>query len=82
MRGLAFLEEALGVCVFCLRHDVSELTMFLFISFYFIFDSVLVSISVFMALSTVFHCINPPDSSLLSHSGLPVLFLPYWSFEI
>ena len=40
------------------------------------FYSVLVSISVFMALSTVFHSINPPDSFLLSHSVLPVLFLP------
>ena len=43
--------------------------------------SVLVAISVFMALSTVFHSINPPDISLLSHSILPVLFLPYWSFQ-
>ena len=41
------------------------------------FYSVLVSISVFMALSTVFHSINSPDNSPLSHSVLPVLFLPY-----
>ena len=27
------------------------------------FYSVLVSVSVFMALSTVFHCINSPDNS-------------------
>ena len=40
------------------------------------FHSVLVSISVFMALSTVFHSINSPDNSLLSHSVLPVLSLP------
>ena len=33
-----------------------------------------------MALSTVFHSINSPDNSPLSHSVLPVLFLPYWSF--
>ena len=46
------------------------------------FYSVLVSISVFMALSTVFHSINSPDNSLLSHSVLPVLFLPYWSFQL
>ena len=43
--------------------------------------SVLVSVSVFMALSTVFHSIHPPDNSPLSHSVLPVLFLPYWSFQ-
>ena len=46
------------------------------------FYSVLVSISVFMALSTVFHFINSPDNSPLSHSALPVLFLPYWSFQL
>ena len=40
------------------------------------FYSVLVSISVFMALSTAFHSINSPDSSPLSHSVLPALFLP------
>ena len=39
-----------------------------------------VCISVFLALSTVFHSINSPDNSQLSHSVLPVLFLPYWSF--
>ena len=44
------------------------------------FNSVLVSVSVFMALSTVFHSINSPDNSPLSHSVLPVSFLPYWSF--
>ena len=44
------------------------------------FYSVLVSVSVFMALSTVFHSINSPDNSPLSHSVLPVSFLPYWSF--
>ena len=40
------------------------------------------SVSVFMALSTVFHSINPPDDSPLSRSVLPVLFLPYWSFQL
>ena len=34
-----------------------------------------------MALSTVFHSINSPDNSPFSHSVLPVLFLPYWSFQ-
>ena len=41
------------------------------------FYFVLVSITVFMALSTVFHSINYPDNSPLSHSVLVVLFLPY-----
>ena len=48
------------------------------IPFYF----VLVSVSVFMSLSTVFHSIKSPDNSPLSHSVLPVLFLPYWSFQL
>ena len=46
------------------------------------FNSVLVSVSVFMALSTVFHSINSPDNSPFSHSVLPVLSLPYWSFQL
>ena len=46
------------------------------------FYSVLVSISVFMALSIVFHSIKPPDNSLLSHSVLPLLFLYHWSFQL
>ena len=46
------------------------------------FYSVLVSISVFVALSTVFHSINSPDNSPLSHSVLPVLFLPRCSFQL
>ena len=46
------------------------------------FYSVLVSVSVFMAFSIVFHSINSPDNSPLSHSVLPVLFLPYWSFKL
>ena len=37
------------------------------------FYSVLESISVFMALSTVFHSFNSPDNSLLSHFVLPGL---------
>ena len=35
------------------------------------FHSVLASISVFMALSTVFHSIHSPDNSPFSHSVLP-----------
>ena len=46
------------------------------------FHSVLVSVSIFMALSTVFHSINSSDNSPHSHSVLPVLFLPYWSFQL
>ena len=44
--------------------------------------SVLVSISVFIALSTIFHSISSPDNSPLSHPVLPVSFLPYWSFQL
>ena len=36
------------------------------------FYSFLVSVSVFMALSTVFHSINSPDNSPFSHSVLVV----------
>ena len=35
-----------------------------------------------MALSTIFHSINSQDNSPLSHSVLPILFLPYWSFQL
>ena len=45
------------------------------------FYFVLVSVSVFMALSTVFHSIKSPDKSPLSHSVLPVVFLLYWPFR-
>ena len=46
------------------------------------FHSVLVSVSVFMALPIVFHYINSPDNSPFCHSVLPVLSLPYWSFQL
>ena len=46
------------------------------------FYSVLVSVSVFIALSTVFNSINSPDNSPLSRSVLPVLFLPQWSVQL
>ena len=45
------------------------------------FCSVLAFVSVFMALSTVIHSIILPTTSL-SHSVLPVLFLPIWSFQL
>ena len=41
------------------------------------FHSVLVSISVFMTLSTVFYSIKSPRNTPFSHSVLLVLFLPY-----
>ena len=45
--------------------------------------SVFVSVSVFIALSTVFYSINSPGNSPLSHSAvLLVLFLSYWSFQL
>ena len=47
-----------------------------------LFYSVLVSISVSEALSTVFHSINSPDNSPFSHSVLLVLSLPNWSFQL
>ena len=47
------------------------------------FYSLLVSASVFMALSTVFHSINSPNNSLLFTLFFrPVLFLSYWSFQL
>ena len=46
------------------------------------FYSVLVSVSVFMALSTLFYFIHSPANSSLSHSVLLVLVLPYLSFQL
>ena len=46
------------------------------------FHSALVSISVSMALSSLFHSINSPDNSPFSRSVLPVFSLPYWSFKL
>ena len=50
----------------CPRHKPVELAH----SFYYVLESV----SVFMALSTIFHAINSNDNSPLSHSVLLVLF--------
>ena len=47
-----------------------------------LFYSAVVSAIVFMALLTVFHSINSPDTPPHSHSVLPALFLPYWSFQL
>ena len=49
---------------------------------FFFFYSVLESVSVFMALSTVFHSINYPVDPPFSDSVLPVLSLTYWSFQL
>ena len=46
------------------------------------FYSVLVSISVFMVLSTVFHSINSPDNSPLSRSVLLALILRSFQLQI
>ena len=46
------------------------------------FYSVLVSVSVYKALSTAFHSINSSGNSPFSHSALPVSSLPYWSFQL
>ena len=46
------------------------------------FYSILVSSFVFMALLTVFHSTNSPHNSPFSYSVLPVLSLPYWSFQL
>ena len=46
-----------------------------------LFHYILVSVSVFMALSTVFHSINFPDNSLLSHSVSLVLFCLFGPFN-
>ena len=56
-----------------------DVTVYVYYTF---FNSVLVSVSIFMALSTVFHSLNPPDNSPFSHSVLPVSSLPYWSFQL
>ena len=45
------------------------------------FYSCLVSLSVLIALSTVFHYMTSPDNSPLSHSVLPVLYLPHRPFQ-
>ena len=46
------------------------------------FYSVLVSISVFMALSTVFHSINSPNNSQFSDSVLPIFMKVSFSPDI
>ena len=62
-------DDSVGVFEF----DINQLS--LPITFFFFFHSVLVSVSVLKALSTVFHSMNSPDNAPLSHSVLPVLIL-------
>ena len=64
------------VAVYVYVFDINQLS--LPIPFY----SVLVSVSVFMALSTAFHSINSPNNCPLSQSVPSVLFLSYWSFQL
>ena len=46
------------------------------------FHFVLVSLYLFMALSTVFNSTNSSNNSPFSHYVLSVLSLPYWSFQL
>ena len=69
------------VYVFDTHTNLACPLLFFFFPFFFLF-SVLVSISVFVALSAVFHFINSPDNSPISHSALPVLFLPHRSLQL
>ena len=46
------------------------------------FYFVVVSITVFRALSFAFQSKNSPDNSPFSYSVLPVLSLTYWSFQL
>ena len=71
-RGLTFTWW--GCYGLCLWHNQPNLPT----PFY----SVLVSISAFVALSTVFYSINSPHNSPLSHSVLPILSLPHRFFQL
>ena len=71
-RGLTFTWW--GCCGSCLWHKPAELIhAYLFCSWVYFCLTI---------LSAVFHSINSPDDSPLSHSVLLVLFLPHWSFEL
>ena len=65
--------RGLGCYGLCFRHKPTELAGSFFLLF---FKSVLVSVFVFMALSTVFHSVNSSHNSPLSVSVLLVSFLP------
>ena len=78
MKVLAGSSSRGGDVAVCVS-DVNQLSLPTPIFFSF---PVLVSVPVFLTLSTVFHAINSPNNSPLSHSALPVLFLPYWYFQL
>ena len=59
--------EDVSVCVFDMNQPSLPTPLY----------SVLMSISVFMALSTVFHFIKSPDNSPLSHSVLRAFIGPF-----
>ena len=44
--------------------------------------STLISMTLTHGDHTIFHCISTPDNSLFSHSALPVLSPPSWSFQL
>ena len=69
-RGISFTWW--GCYSLCFRHKSIQLPT----PFY----SVLVSILVFMAFSTVFHSMISPDDSLFSYSVLPVFSLLFFFF--
>ena len=74
--GLCALFPCPGGLTFSwFRHKLTELAHS---SFY----SVLVSVSVFVALSPVFHSIHSPDNYPLSHSVPLGLTSAYWSFQL
>ena len=68
--------HVVGMCGLRQKHKPTELAH----SFFKILFLCLVS--VVMTLSTVFRSINSPDNSPLSHSVLPVLFLPSQFFQL
>ena len=71
--GLTFTW--LGCYFLCLWHEPTQL------AHSFLVGSC-VCFCLYVALSTVFHSMNFPSNSPRSHSVLPVLFLPYWSFQL
>ena len=64
-----------GMWQFMLLTKTSQACPLLFILFWCLFLSL-------WPFNCVFHSINSPYNSLLSHSVLPVLCLPYWSFQL
>ena len=79
----ASVSGSLSLSLLCSRAHLHVVGMLGFMSSLLTpFYSVLVSVSVFMAFSTLFHSINSPDNSLVSHPVLPALFLLYSSVQL